>query len=162
MGLWFLSHRPALARQYLFCVGIAALVPLLMPSMPHKKWNALFLLIVFPLMALILLTGGHFALSYSAFASVASLLAMAAALLPISVLGIEEGIKSAKWGLGLWRWSGILVLFVGFRWCQLPIGAYSTGQADFALMHICWRWLGHFTDAWPSITSQSQSSFGAG
>jgi general L-amino acid transport system permease protein len=114
-----------------FVVGIAALVPLLMPSMPHKKWNALFLLIVFPLMALILLTGGHFALSYSAFASVTSLLAIVAAALPLSVLGIEEGLQKAKLGLvavGL----GILVLLSGFVLSypvfSTPLGLLNTGR----------------------------------
>ena len=50
-----------------FLVGAAALVPMLMPSMPHKKWNALFLLIAYPLITLILLTGGHFTMSAAAF-----------------------------------------------------------------------------------------------
>ena len=44
-------------------VGIAALVPLLIPSLPYKKWNALFLLVPYPLMTFILLTGGHLGIS---------------------------------------------------------------------------------------------------
>ncbi len=47
-----------------------------MPSVPYKKWNALFLLVAFPLIALILLTGGHFSFSFGSFISfVAQLLA---------------------------------------------------------------------------------------
>src|SRR4030095_11238961 len=42
---------------------IVGLVPMLMPSAPYKMWNALFLLVAFPLIALILLTGGHFNLT---------------------------------------------------------------------------------------------------
>jgi hypothetical protein len=33
---------------------------MLIPSAPLKTWNALFLLIAFPLMSLVLLTGGTF------------------------------------------------------------------------------------------------------
>src|SRR5205085_5984440 len=32
-----------------FLVGAAALIPMMMPSLPYKKWNALFLLIAYPL-----------------------------------------------------------------------------------------------------------------
>ena len=45
-------------------VGIlffGGLAPLLMPSAPYKRENIIFMVIVFPLAALILLTGGHFA-----------------------------------------------------------------------------------------------------
>lgn len=41
-----------------FLVGGLALIPMLMPSAPYKLWNALFLLVVFPVMTLILLRGG--------------------------------------------------------------------------------------------------------
>lgn len=83
-----------------FIVGAATLIPLLMPSLPYKKWNALFLLIAFPLLALILLTGGHFSFGFGTFIGfVLPLLAIVAALMPLSVFGIEDGIKSAKLGL---------------------------------------------------------------
>jgi general L-amino acid transport system permease protein len=83
-----------------FFVGAAALIPLLMPSLPYKKWNALFLLFAFPLLALILLTGGHFSFGFGAFISfVVQFLAIVAAFLPLTVFGIENGIKSAKPGL---------------------------------------------------------------
>lgn len=36
---------------------IAGVIPLAMPSMPYKKWNAIFVLIIFPILAFILLTG---------------------------------------------------------------------------------------------------------
>ena len=120
-----------------FFVGAATLIPLLMPSVPYKKWNALFLLIAFPLLSLILLTGGHFSLSYGAFIGVASLLAMAAALLPLSVFGIEDGIKSAKWGLilvglGLVFW--VLSYLLDFALLPTPIGPFSTGRLIAALL----------------------------
>ena len=42
----------------LFFGGLA---PLLMPSAPYKRENIIFMVLIFPLAALILLTGGHFA-----------------------------------------------------------------------------------------------------
>jgi general L-amino acid transport system permease protein len=45
-----------------FFVGAAALVPMLIPAVPGKKWNAIFLLVVFPTMTFVLLTGGWFGL----------------------------------------------------------------------------------------------------
>jgi general L-amino acid transport system permease protein len=45
-----------------FIIGAAALVPLLIPSVPGKKWNAIFLLAVYPVMTFVLLTGGWFGL----------------------------------------------------------------------------------------------------
>ena len=43
-----------------FVAGAALLIPMLMPSAPYKLWNILLLLIVFPLLTLLLLTGGNF------------------------------------------------------------------------------------------------------
>ena len=96
-----------------FLLGAMALVPMLMPTAPYKTWNALFLLILFPLICLILLTGGHFTLSYSAFTRMASLLALAAAFLPLAVYGIEDGVRIAKPGLVLLG-LGIAVWLVSF------------------------------------------------
>lgn len=45
-----------------FFVGAAALVPMLIPAVPGKKWNALFLLVAYPTMTFVLLTGGWFGL----------------------------------------------------------------------------------------------------
>ena len=56
---------------------------MLIPSVPHKKWNALFLLIAYPLITLILLTGGHFPMSPATFLSAFIVLALAAAFLPL-------------------------------------------------------------------------------
>jgi general L-amino acid transport system permease protein len=120
-----------------FLVGGAALVPMLMPSAPHKIWNALFLLVVFPLMVFILLTGGHFALPLSTFAGVAALLAIAAALLPLSVYGIEEGIQKARInlvlaGVGIVVW--IASFLVNFGTVPTPIGVLSVGKSVATLL----------------------------
>ena len=45
-----------------FLVGTIALIPMLIPSVPGKKWNAIFLLVVYPIMTFYLLVGGSFGL----------------------------------------------------------------------------------------------------
>ena len=42
---------------------VAGLVPIAIPRVPFKRANAIFLLLVFPIVALILLTGGNFGIS---------------------------------------------------------------------------------------------------
>lgn len=40
-----------------FLLGAAGLAPMLIPSLPAKRWNALYLLVAYPLIALVLLVG---------------------------------------------------------------------------------------------------------
>ena len=105
-----------------FFVGAVALVPMLIPSVPYKKWNALFLLIVYPLITLILLTGGHFSMSGAAFLNAFSILALAAAFLPLLAFGIEEGIQSNRFGLAL-AGLGVLIWLSSFA---IDFGALNT------------------------------------
>ena len=46
-----------------FALGIFGLVPMLIPTLPYKKYNALFLLLIWPGVSFILLTGGAFGLA---------------------------------------------------------------------------------------------------
>jgi general L-amino acid transport system permease protein len=96
-----------------FLLLAGGLIPMLMPSVPHKMWNALFLLVAFPLIALILLTGGHFSLTISSFIGIGALLAAMAAFLPLAVYGMEEGIQKAKLGIILVG-VGVFVWFASF------------------------------------------------
>ena len=123
-----------------FVIGAAALLPMLMPSMPHKKWNALFLLIAYPLITLILLTGGHFTMPASAFLNAFIILALAATFLPLVAFGIEEGIQSNRIGLGL-AGLGILVwlasFVIGSSVWHSALGSYSPGSIRW---HSFSRW----------------------
>jgi general L-amino acid transport system permease protein len=110
-GFYPIDQRWRVNICYLLLAG--GLIPMLIPSAPHKMWNALFLLVAFPLIALILLTGGHFSLTISAFIGMGILLAAVLAFLPLSVYGIEEGIQKAKFGLGLFG-LGFLVWLLSF------------------------------------------------
>ncbi len=111
-----------------FILGAAALVPMLMPSVPYKNWNAVFLLIVYPLITLILLTGGHFPMAPAVFLSAFTVLALVAVFLPLVALGIEEGIQSNRVGLGL-AGLGILAWLssfaINFGAVQTIIGVFS-------------------------------------
>ncbi|MEP7172417.1 MAG: amino acid ABC transporter permease [Aestuariivirga sp.] len=119
-----------------FLVGAAALIPMLMPSMPYKKWNALFLLIAYPLITLILLTGGHFTMSAAAFLNAFILLALAATFLPLVAFGIEEGIQSNRIGFGL-AGFGILVwlasVVIGSSIWHSALGSFSPGSIGAAI-----------------------------
>jgi general L-amino acid transport system permease protein len=93
-----------------YVLGLAALVPMLMPSLPYKRENALFLLIAYPLIVLILLTGGNFSIALPTFMFVAILVAVAAVALPMATQGIEATVKNDR--LPLMLAGGGLVLWV--------------------------------------------------
>ena len=81
---WIYGFYPIDQRwrvNILFIVAILALTPMLMPSAPYKLWNALFLLIAFPLLTLILLTGGNFDFSLVTYVVIAVVLLVAAGAL---------------------------------------------------------------------------------
>jgi len=46
-----------------FAMGLIGLIPMVIPSVPGKKWNAIFLLGIFPVATFFLLAGGYFGLS---------------------------------------------------------------------------------------------------
>ncbi len=84
-----------------FIVGAIALVTMAIPSLPHKKWNALFLLVVYPLMTFVLLTGGNLDLSVSTLLGIAGLLLLSALAVPLLAFGIEDGIGRNRLALAL-------------------------------------------------------------
>jgi general L-amino acid transport system permease protein len=128
-----------------FLIGAAALVPMLMPSMPHKKWNALFLLIAYPLITLILLTGGHFTMSAAAFLNALIILALVATFLPLVAFGIEEGMQSNRLGfglagLGVFVWLASFV--IGSNVWNSALGSFSPGSIGAAIFIGCGGLLG--------------------
>ena len=60
----FIYGRYTVAERWrvdlVFLLGAAGAIPLAIPSLPHKKWNALYFFVIFPLLAFILLAGGVF------------------------------------------------------------------------------------------------------
>lgn len=112
-----------------YVLGIAALVPMLIPSLPYKRENALFLLIAYPLIVLILLTGGDFSISLSVFMFVAVLVAVAAVALPVATQGVEAAMRNdrlplmlAGGGLALWIVSWIVpATWIDIGVAQVPL-----------------------------------------
>ncbi|MEE4238360.1 MAG: amino acid ABC transporter permease [Anderseniella sp.] len=99
-GQWIYGFYPVAERwrvNIVFIVGILALVPMLIPSLPFKTVNAVFLLTIYPIMALILLTGGHFDITGSTWFT--TYLFVAAAVLPILFLGFIAKIIDSKLAL---------------------------------------------------------------
>ena len=64
---------------------IVGLAPMAIPRVPFKRENAFYLLAIFPLIALILLTGGNFSISGGAFRLVAALCCLAVGLAALFV-----------------------------------------------------------------------------
>jgi general L-amino acid transport system permease protein len=101
-----------------FVIGAAALVTMAIPSLPHKKWNALFLLVVYPLLTFILLTGGNLSLSLSTILGIVGLLLLSALAVPVFAFGVEEGITKNRLALML---AGIaLAIFLLSLFISVP------------------------------------------
>jgi general L-amino acid transport system permease protein len=47
-----------------YVLALAGLIPLMIPSVPGKLWNAIYMIFLFPVLAFILLSGGFFGLPY--------------------------------------------------------------------------------------------------
>lgn len=105
-----------------FIAGAILLIPMLMPAAPYKLWNILLLLIVFPMVTLIMLTGGNFNFDFSSYARVISVLLLAAAAIPLAAFGIEEGIGRNRVGLAL-AGAAIVLWLLSFLTGPVPLTA---------------------------------------
>ncbi|MBI2719268.1 MAG: amino acid ABC transporter permease [Rhizobiales bacterium] len=104
MGQWVYGFYPIDQRwrvNVCFVAGAALLAPMLIPSAPYKNWNVALLFLAFPLVTLVLLTGGNFNFDLATYALVISLMLLAAVIVPLAAFGLEEGIACNKAGLGL-------------------------------------------------------------
>ena len=98
-----------------FFLGFVGLIPLLMPKLPGKKWNTIFMLLIYPIISFILLLGGYFGLEFVETAKWGGLLVT----LVIAITGITASLP-----------LGIL-LALG-RQSKLPIiRAFSIGFIEF-------------------------------
>jgi general L-amino acid transport system permease protein len=94
-GQWIYGFYPFAERwrvNIVFLLGVMALVPMLIPSLPFKMFNAIFLLGIYPIITLILLTGGNFDITGSTW--VTTFVFVAAIVLPILFLGFVAKIIS--------------------------------------------------------------------
>ena len=83
-----------LAVNIVYALFLLLLVPLAIPSAPFKRTNAILFLGAFPIVALILLTGGHFSVGFWGWAIVAVLAAIGFVMAAIQMAG--GGDKSLK------------------------------------------------------------------
>jgi general L-amino acid transport system permease protein len=63
---WIYGFYPIEERwrvNVVYALGALTLAGLLMPSIPHKVWNAVFFFVVYPIVAYVLLAGGWFGLA---------------------------------------------------------------------------------------------------
>jgi general L-amino acid transport system permease protein len=123
MPQWIYGFYPIDQRwrvNLCFLTGAILLVPMLMPSAPYKLWNILLLLIMFPLLTLILLTGGNFYFGLSSYAGVISLLLLGAAAIPLAAFGIEEGIARNRVGLAI-AGAAMVLWLLSFLIGPLPV-----------------------------------------
>lgn len=111
-----------------FAAGALGLVPMLMPTVPFKRANAIFLLGVYPVAAFILLTGGHVDLNgfllpdammepstlkfWVDFGIVAAVVAGGAAFLTAQA-GADVG-NTVRIVLGIFAILGLAIFFAGF------------------------------------------------
>ncbi|MFL5259454.1 MAG: amino acid ABC transporter permease [Hyphomicrobiales bacterium] len=114
-----------------FLLGAAGLIPMMIPSVPYKNWNALYLLIAYPLIAFILLTGGHVAFSTTGIGAIGGVLLLSAALLPVLAFGVEEGVR--RNALGLIFAAAALLIWIATLWINTPFvwllgNVYSLGR----------------------------------
>ena len=89
--------------NWLLILLVVLVVPMAIPRAPFKRLNAILLLVVFPFVALVLLTGGRFELAGG---TIALLLALAAAI----ALYMASGQIGFRWNNPLSRLAGALLL----------------------------------------------------
>ncbi|MCP5081635.1 MAG: amino acid ABC transporter permease [Alphaproteobacteria bacterium] len=80
-----------------FLVGAVGLAWMIIENAPYRKWVAIFMLALFPLMALILLTGGNFELSSGSWKAF-SLLSIIA-LVGVAFVGVRAQTKGSDFDL---------------------------------------------------------------
>jgi general L-amino acid transport system permease protein len=71
-----------------FLIAGLSLAPMLIPSVPYKGWNAAFLLFAFPIIAYILLSGGHVRFGFTTFIALSIILA---AMLAYAIWAAKAG-----------------------------------------------------------------------
>jgi general L-amino acid transport system permease protein len=107
---WIYGFFPIDERWRVNVVLIAgglALAPMMVPSIAYKRWNLLFLLLAYPVLALILLTGGHMGFSGSTYGAMLALMLLGACLVPLALLGVEDAVQKNRGGTVLAGLAGL-------------------------------------------------------
>jgi len=106
-----------------YLVGALALIPMVIPSVPFKRENAIFLLGIYPVMTLILLTGGNLDFGTGTWIGLAIFLAVILAV--VLFFSVIAKILEVKAGLVMWAIAAAcLVVF------------FAVLDFDFGLEHV--------------------------
>jgi len=132
---WMYGFYPIPERwrpNLVFLIGAAALIPMLIPSVGGKLWNALFLLIAYPLITIILLSGGNMSFLGATYWSVVSLLFLIAVFVPVAAFGLEEGLHRNLFGVAC-AGGALLLWLAGFMidTPQISLGFANVGALPF-------------------------------
>lgn len=103
-GQWIYGFYPNEERWRINVCGlafVAGLCPMLIPSAPFKTANAIYLLVAFPLMAVVLLTGGNFDFPTMGYSLLAIIGLLTATLVPVAVFGFDEAVRKNSLGMAL-------------------------------------------------------------
>jgi general L-amino acid transport system permease protein len=125
-GQWMYGFYPFAERwrvNIVWIVGVLALVPMMMPTLPYKRANGIFLLGIYPILTLILLTGGHFDIDSGTW--LVTFAFVAAIVLPILFLSFIAKIIDPKLALIA---SAAIVATVAFLLFIMSV--------DFGLEHV--------------------------
>ncbi|MEM6664784.1 MAG: amino acid ABC transporter permease [Pseudomonadota bacterium] len=132
MGQFIYGRYPFEERwriDTVFIIGILGLVPLLIPIAPFKTLNTVFMLGAFPVIALILLTGGNFdiafwvwALTAIVFAGLAVLTLMPVFAAQATVSDVMPGLRSLAIGFAVVAFVFILLgIDFGLEFVETPL-----------------------------------------
>ncbi len=116
-----------------FLAFAAGVIPMLIPSAPHKKWNALYLFLIFPLLTLVLLTGGNLNFGASSYVSLVGFMLLVSAILPLASFGIEEGIARNKIGIVLAALA-LVVWLASFATGPMPVSIGGSTYSGVGLL----------------------------
>ncbi len=118
-----------------FAIGA---VTLLVPSLPYKAPAAIFLFIVFPLLALILLTGGNVNFTLLSYSSLLAFFLLAAVLVPMVAFGIEEAMSRNRIGFALAAVAAVLWLVsFGVGLGTMTIAGYTVSGMGVLVWVLC-------------------------
>jgi general L-amino acid transport system permease protein len=95
---WIYGFYPFAERwrvNVVFVIGAISLASLLIPRLPYKGWNAVFMFVVYPVICFFLLVGGYFGLTYVETAQWGGLLVTLVLSLASIVMSIPLGILLA-------------------------------------------------------------------
>ena len=160
---WIYGFYPIDQRwrvNIVFVVAAVALVPMMMPAAPYKMWNALFLLIVFPLLTLILLTGGNFEFTDDTYWGVIWLLFLGAVAVPLAAYGIEDGLRRNMAGVAVGL-GALTFWLVNFLADSSALGWVAFGTAIIAgIISIGFVLLDGSRQGWPAARGWAVTAAG--